>query len=163
MKTVYIETTIVSYLVARPSRDILVAAHQQATHEWWDEHRQRYRLVVSPVVAREAAAGDPDAAERRAALLGGIEVLSAEAAIDLVARRIQEVLDIPRAKAADAVHLAYAIQHKVDYFLTWNCTHLANPDIARRLCEHCIENDLWFPLLCTPEQMIAGREGPDER
>ena len=163
MRTVYLETTIVSYYVARPSRDLVTAARQQLTHEWWDEHRQEYRLLASPVVAREIAAGDPVVAERRMELLTGVTMLSSEAPIDPLARQIENELRIPKAKVADALHLAYAIHHKVDIFLTWNCTHLANPDMERPLYEYCIANRLWFPLICTPEEMIVRKEISDER
>ena len=160
-RTVYLETTIVSYYVARPSRDLIIAARQQLTHEWWDEHRQKYRLVVSPVVAREIAAGDPAVAERRMELLAGVSVLSTETPINSLAREIESALRIPKPKVADALHLAYAIHHKVDIFLTWNCTHLANPDMERPLYDYCIANRLWFPLICTPEEMIARKEIPE--
>lgn len=62
MKAVYVETSIFSYLTARPSRDLLVAAHQQITHHWWDARRMRFEIFISPLVDEEAGRGDPDAA-----------------------------------------------------------------------------------------------------
>ena len=77
MESVYIETTVISYLAARPSRDLLVAAHQQATHDWWRERRQAFECYVSQVVLDEASAGDPEAAAARMALIGELPVLEA--------------------------------------------------------------------------------------
>src|SRR5262245_47285401 len=66
---VYIETTIVSYLTARPHRDLVVAGHQQITHEWWDTRRADFELCTSQLVIDEANEGDADAARDRLAIL----------------------------------------------------------------------------------------------
>ena len=70
----YLETSIISYLAARPSRDVIVAARQQLTHIWWRDRRPRFDLYVSQVVLDEILAGDRDAADRRAALVAAIPV-----------------------------------------------------------------------------------------
>ncbi|MFC1672482.1 hypothetical protein ACFL01_05035, partial [Planctomycetota bacterium] len=59
MATVYLETSVISYLAAWPSRDLVVAAHQQITHEWWQTAGEHYRLLVSDAVIEEISAGDP--------------------------------------------------------------------------------------------------------
>jgi predicted nucleic acid-binding protein len=158
MKAVYVETTIVSYLVARPSRDLIVAAHQELTREWWDTERGKYTLVVSPVVLAEAEAGDPDPARRRLDALTGCEVLRGCAEIDALADRIQPALGIPEAKKLDAFHLAYAVFYRIPYLLTWNCTHLADPEVELGLARFCIAQDLWVPVVCTPEHLLSRRE-----
>jgi predicted nucleic acid-binding protein len=157
MRTVYIETTVVSYLVARPSRDIVIAARQELTREWWDGGRQACRLVVSPVVLDEAHEGDPAVAARRAELLAGMEVLPVSSDVDPLAVDIGRVIRLPASKAADAFHLAYAIVYKVDCLLTWNCAHFVNALTRRRLYDYCRQNDLWLPVVCTPEEMIGGK------
>lgn len=122
---VYVETTVISYLSARPSRDIVVAAHQELTREWWDQRRQAFHLVVSEVVLREAAGGDPQAAERRSTLLAGIDVLEVgQAALDLAEEFVRRGV-VPAGDAEDALHIAVAVTHGVDYLLTWNCAHIA--------------------------------------
>jgi len=155
-QTVYIETTIVSYLTARPSRDLIVAAHQQVTREWWDEPRKKYLAVISPVVLDEASKGDADAAERRMGILRELTVLDANPEIEDLAMRLRDALGLPEAKEMDAFHLAYAIFHRVDCFVTWNCAHFANPVTERRLIDYCTESRLWLPVICTPEEMMAG-------
>ncbi len=72
---VYVETTTISYLAARPSRDLIVAGHQQITHEWRQISRPNFTLVSSQLVMREATAGDPVAAETRLAFLTDLMLL----------------------------------------------------------------------------------------
>ena len=158
MQTVYLETTIVSYYVSRPSRDVVIAARQTLTREWWETERGKYSLVVSPVVLAEAGAGDPDAARKRLDALTGCAVLHGCAEIDSLADRIQAALDIPASKELDAFHLAYAVFYRVPYLLTWNCAHLADPEIELKLARFCLGQNLWVPVVCTPEHMLTRRE-----
>ncbi len=154
--TVYIETTIASYLTSRPSRDLVLAAHQQVTRDWWDGPRLDYESVISPVVIDEASRGDTEAAEKRLEVLRELTVLDAEPEIEQLANDIRKTLDLPDAKELDAFHLAYAIFHRVDCFVTWNCAHFANPQTERRMIEYCTGNKLWLPVICTPEEMMSG-------
>jgi predicted nucleic acid-binding protein len=151
---VYLETTVISYLTARPSRDIVVAAHQELTRPWWDQRRKDYHLVVSEVVLREAAEGDPEAAEQRGSAVAGIDVLEAdeaalELAEDLVRRRA-----VPEVAAEDALHIAIAVTNGVDYLLTWNCAHIANAAMRRAIDEVCVAQGYEPTVLCTPEELI---------
>ena len=159
-QSVYIETTIVSYYVSRPSRDLTIAARQALTHEWWETKRQNYRVVASPAVFREACMGDPDAAQRRIAALTtqNIEVLAPTARIEELAVAIRTALDIPEAKHVDAVHIAYAVAYEIDDLLTWNCAHFANAETLKRFAEFCRHGNLWLPVICTPYEM-SGDEG----
>ncbi|MFN8627652.1 MAG: type II toxin-antitoxin system VapC family toxin [Candidatus Binatia bacterium] len=150
---VYVETTVISYLSARPSRDIVVAAHQELTREWWDQRRQAFHLVVSEVVLREAAGGDPQAAERRSTLLAGIDVLEVgQAALDLAEEFVRRGV-VPAGDAEDALHIAVAVTHGVDYLLTWNCAHIASATMRRAIDEICIEQGYEPTVLCTPEEL----------
>ena len=144
---------MISYLSARPSRDIVVAAHQELTREWWEQRRQGYHLVVSEVVIREAADGDPQAAERRSTLLAGIDVLAVgQAALDLAEEFVRRRV-VPAAEAEDALHIAVAVTNGVDYLLTWNCAHIANAAMRRAIDEICIEQGYEPTVLCTPEEL----------
>jgi predicted nucleic acid-binding protein len=151
--TVYIETSIVSYLTARPSRDLLVAAHQQLTVVWWDEQRTRYELFTSQVVLTEARAGDPDAAQRRLAVLERLPLLDVTDAAVALATRLVTGQALPAQAVQDALHLAVACVHGMQYLLTWNCTHLANARLRNRIEQVCREAGYLPPIICTPEEL----------
>jgi len=151
--TVYIETSIVSYLTARPSRDLLVAAHQQLTVAWWDEQRTRYELFTSQVVLAEARAGDPEAAQRRLAVLERLPLLDVTDAAIALATMLITRQALPAQAAQDALHLAMACVHGMQYLLTWNCTHLANARLRSRIEQVCREAGYVPPIICTPEEL----------
>lgn len=142
-RRVYLETTIISYLTApRRSRTVIVAAHQEITVHWWERRRHDFDLVVSELVLRESAGGDPEIARLRLAVLAGLPRLAlTEEAIwlgtEFVRRRI-----LPEKASEDGLHIAVAAVHRVDYLLTWNCTHIANPEIQERLAEFLSEMGL---------------------
>jgi predicted nucleic acid-binding protein len=151
---VYLETTVVSYLVARPSRDIIVAAHQELTRQWWAHKRVSYDVVVSELVLREASAGDPEAAERRRAALVGIDVLeTGERALDLAQRLVGQGA-VPAASPEDALHIAIAVTNGVDYLLSWNCAHIANAASRRAIDDVCVTSGYRPTVLCTPEELL---------
>jgi predicted nucleic acid-binding protein len=151
--TVYIETSIVSYLTARPSRDLLVAAHQQLTVTWWDEQRARYELFTSQVVLTEARAGDPEAAQRRLAVLERLPLLDVTDAAIALATLLVTRQALPAQAAQDTLHLAITCVHGVQYLLTWNCTHLANARLRSRIEQVCREAGYVPPIICTPEEL----------
>jgi len=125
-KSVYIETSIPSYLTARPSRDVRVAAWQQLTAQWWEEARNQYDLFTSELTLLEAAAGNAEAAERRLGSLKEIAQLAIdEEARDLATRLISQG-GVPAQAEADALHIAISAVHRIDYLLTWNCRHIDN-------------------------------------
>ena len=151
----YIETTIPSYLVARTSRSLRLSADQESTRTWWAVHRHKYDLFVSEAVLEEAADGDADFAAKRLAMLDGLPRLRVTAEVGaLVARFLDEQI-IPPAVAADAVHLALAVAHRMDLLLTWNCKHLANAQVARRITLVCEQLDQKMPSICTPEELMG--------
>jgi predicted nucleic acid-binding protein len=150
---VYIETSIVSYLTARPSRDLLVAAHQQLTVTWWDEQRTRYELFTSQVVLAEARAGDPNAAQRRLAVLERLPLLDVTDAAIALATLLIARQALPAQAAQDALHLAITCVHGIQYLLTWNCTHLANARLRSRIEQVCREAGYIPPIICTPEEL----------
>ena len=151
---VYIETTIISYLAARPSRDLIVAGHQQITHEWWQTSRHNFAVVSSQLVAREAGAGDPEAAEARLAFLSGLILLEiTEEALTLAQRLLQSKV-IPQDFPEDALHVAVAVVHGIEYLLTWNYKHLANAGMRSKIEATCRELGYEAVVICTPEELM---------
>ena len=156
METVYIETTFISYLVARPSRDLLVAAHQQATKDWWIERRREFECFVSQVVLDEASAGDPDEAKARMEMISDFPVLEITEETESLAAGIINSGAIPSHAVRDAAHIAIATVSHMDYLLTWNCKHLANAQIIRRVAVVCNQTGYNMPVICTPEELMGG-------
>jgi len=154
MKTVYLETSIVSYLAARPSRDIVVAAHQQITHDWW-HCRGEYELVVSELVVTEASRGDAEAAARRLTALKGIKRLALSEQARFLARQLVTAKLVPDSAIADALHIAAAAASGIDFLLTWNCAHIANAITRPRVDEWFRVRGIMPPVICTPEELLG--------
>ena len=154
-RKVYIETSVVSYLTARPSRDLVVAAHQEITAEWWANHRQRFDLFISDIVLREAARGDGSAAAKRLAELEGIDLLALDDSARELAHLFVERRLIPEKAVEDAFHIAVATTEGMDFLLTWNCRHIANAEVVEQLEAVCLERGYRMPTLCTPEQLMG--------
>lgn len=157
-ETVYIETTIPSYLAARASRDIVVAGHQQITHDWWQHHKERFDLFISEAVVQEAAKGDPEVAERRMKYIADIPLLPITGEIMALAKQYLALLSIPLKSALDAVHLACCVKHKMDFMLTWNCKHLAHGSVIKKLNEYNMEHRLFLPTIVTPDELMGRDE-----
>ncbi len=153
-RRVYIETSIISYLTARPSKTILGAAHQQITSAWW-ERRGEFELVVSESVLRECGAGDPDAAQRRLGIVAGLPLLLIDERALHIAEALVEQGIVPAKAAEDALHIAVATIHGVDYLLTWNCRHIANPEIQRNIAVYLEQIGFFLPFICTPEELLG--------
>lgn len=150
----YVETSVISYLVSQPSRDLITAARQQLTSEWWAKASPHYELIVSPLVVREAERGDPLAAERRRAVLR--ELASAavtEQAVEL-AERLVSGGAVPANSPEDALHIALAAVHGADLLLTWNFKHIANPFMWRAIWLVVARAGLNPPTICTPGQLV---------
>jgi predicted nucleic acid-binding protein len=153
---VYIETTILSYLTAELSPNLVVAGHQQVTQEWWARHRSRFRLVTSAVVLREAGAGDATLSRRRLALLEGLPLLEITEAALALAEGLVEAGIVPAKVFNDALHLATATVGRADYLLTWNLAHLAGAQPRRRIERELRRRGFEPPTLCTPEELGGG-------
>jgi len=153
-ESVYIETTIISYLAGKPSRDLVVAAHQRITAEWWAQVTPKVELFVSPFVIEECERGDKEAAQRRKNFLKGIKVLELESGIQKIAEIYFEKLEIPEKARLDAAHIAIACYYKMDYFVTWNCVHIASAKTRRSLELLNKQLRLFTPVICTPEELM---------
>jgi len=154
-KRVYIETTIPSYLAAWPSRDLLQAARQQITHDWWNNQRQNYDLCISQTVIDEAETGDADAAKRRMPFLRNLPLLDLTEAVNDVAKAIMDSSLLPQKATRDAVHIAVSSVHSIDILLTWNCRHIANAAIMKELGTIVAASGYAMPILCTPEELLG--------
>jgi len=150
---IYIETTIVSYLTARRSRDLVVAAHQQITEDWWALRRADFDLFVSQSVLSEAAAGDPVAARLRLEAIELLDLLDITDEVEELAERLVASKIVPNKAAEDALHIAVATVHHMDYLLTWNCRHIANAEIRQRLISSVSDQGYMLPIICTPEEL----------
>jgi hypothetical protein len=153
-KPLYVETTVISYLAARPSADLVVAGHQLITRRWWDAHRPDFDLFVSEAVIEECSAGDPEAAARRLELLADIPVLVPTNDSNAIAKRLIAEGIVPAKAVVDAMHLGIAAAHRVEYLLTWNCTHIANAALRRRMESVCRTMGREMPVICTPEELL---------
>ena len=154
----YLETSIVSYLAARPSRDLITAAHQQVTHVWWEVRRPEFEIVVSQLVLDEAAAGDPEVAKKRLAFLQGVAVLAIDPLVEELAEALIEGVGLPARAGADAVHIAAAVRHEADFLMTWNCAHIANARLRPGIERICREHGYRAPVLCTPDELMGDVE-----
>ncbi len=151
---VCLETTIPSYLMARPSRDLVTAAHQQITREWWETRRQDFDLFISQMVIDEASAGDREAAARRLEIVAALPLLDPrEEGAELTQALIADV-PLPESAAADALHIAIAVVNGMDFLLTWNCTHIANAALRSRIEAVCRSQGFEAPIICTPEELL---------
>jgi len=155
---VYIETTIPSYLVARPSRDLLIAAHQQLTRDWWELRRPAFDLYVSEPVLEEAGAGDATLARRRLELLADIRLLALTEGILKLAENLVAEGPIPSKAVGDAFHIAIATAYACEYLLTWNCRHIANAEIQRMARLVVRRHGFELPTICTPEELMGEEE-----
>ena len=158
MPSVYIETTIPSYLTAAPSRDLVVAGHQQIAHAWWRTAKDRFDLFTSEAVLREVRAGDPAYAARRLKVLAGIPVLPLSQEIRSLAEWYQAELRLPAKAGADALHIALAVYYEMDYLVTWNCAHIANGHVLRALMGLNHGLGRYTPLLLTPQELLSDED-----
>ena len=152
--SVYLETSVVSYLTARPAADLNTAAHQQITVEWWDTKRKYFDIYISRVVMKEAVAGDAEVAARRVKILKPLRMLPFNRNVMLLAQDFGKTGCVPAKAADDAIHIALAAVHGVHFLLTWNCTHINNVatiDEIRKVCEN---HGCACPVICTPDELI---------
>ena len=152
---IYLETTIVSYLTARPSRDLIIAAHQQLTWEWWENKRDEFELYASQLVVQEASAGDTAMAQKRLALLSPLPLLTVNPAALALARALIIKGPLPKKAGADALHIAVATVHGLDYLLTWNCKHIANARMYTAVAFISRSAGYEPPVICTPEELLG--------
>ena len=155
-ETVYIETNILGYLTARPNRDVIVAANIEVTREWWDTRRSDFQLYSSQAVVRETSQVDDAIASQRLEILSNLSLLNLNQSVLNLAEQFLGRSNLPAKADVDAVHIAVATVHGMDYLLTWNCKHIANAQIQRKLAEISIDFGYELPILCTPYELLGG-------
>ena len=154
-ETVYVETSILGYLTARPSRNLVVAANVQVTREWWDTRRSDFQLYTSQAVVKEVSQGDAEIASRLE-ILRDFSLLELNQSVLDLAEQFLGRSNLPSKADVDAVHIATATVHGIDYLLTWNCKHIANAQIQGKLAEISLDFGYELPILCTPYELLEG-------
>jgi predicted nucleic acid-binding protein len=152
--TVYVETSVVSYLTARPSGNIVTGAHQQLTREWWNTRRRNFTLYTSQLVLQEAAGGDPQMAQERLTLLEDLPALDISDEASALARALLSAGAPPATAPEDALHIAIAVVNGLEYLLTWNCRHIANAAMRKTIERVCRAAGYEPTILCTPEELL---------
>ena len=151
---VYLETTVISYFTARASRDIITAAHQQATQEWWESRGSNFDLFVSQIVLQEVHQGDDDAVRRRLEMISSVPEIEVNPQALALAQALVADGIVPQKAAADALHIAIASVHGMDYLLTWNLKHIANASMRNAIADACRRRGYEPPVICTPEELL---------
>ena len=155
MKTIYIESSIISYLTARPTNNLRAAAWQGITNQWWNTQKHHFELVTSPLVIEEIKKGNVEAAQRRLDVVSSIPQLKISDEIIGLTTLLLKKGALPEKATDDAMHVAFAVYHNIDYLLTWNCRHIDNAEkkpIIRRIC---MENNYAYPEICTPLELMG--------
>ena len=154
-KSVYIESSVISYPTAWPSRDLVIAGHRAVAVEWWNEHRLRYDVYVSPLVVEEISAGDASAAEERLRVIADILSVTIAAEAESLASALLAANAVPANSARDALHVAIAATQGTDYLITWNFRHINNAS-TRTMVVHVVSDfGLACPVLCSPEELMG--------
>jgi predicted nucleic acid-binding protein len=154
-ETVYIETSILGYLTARSTRNLILAANIEVTKEWWKFHRLAFTLYVSQVVLDEVSRGDTEIAVQRLEMLNGMPLVELNQAVKDLSSQFLTQSNLPSKASDDAVHIAAATVHGLDYLLTWNCKHIANAQIQRKLAKISLDFGYQLPIICTPYELLG--------
>ena len=155
MESVYLETTIFSYLVARPSRDVVIAGRQQTTADWWASRRGEFVCVISDFLITEISRGDVAPSSARLRLIDGLPRLQTTPEVLQLAGCFVAAGALPHNAQGDALHLALAVAGQVNYLLTWNCKHLANGQLIRRMQDVAAQAGRRLPVICTPDELMG--------
>ena len=152
--TVYLETSVVGYLTAKPSRDLIVAAHQQITQEWWEVRRAGFDLYISQVVLNEIGSGSAQFAQERLEAVRDLSILEVSPQAVALARALVSQNALPPKAEVDALHMAVAAVNGLDYLLTWNNKHIANARTRPKIEALCRAAGYEPPTICSPEELM---------
>ncbi len=152
--TVYVETTVIGYLTSRPLQDVTAAGHQRTTHEWWSIAKTQFTLVASQLVVQECSAGDPQAAQDRLEALADLILLAVNSQAEQLAGLLIAGHAVPEVYPEDALYLALATVHGIEYLVTWNFRHIANAAVRTAIERICREAGYEPPIICTPEELL---------
>ncbi len=155
IESLYLDTSIIGYLTIRPSANLITASNALITQNWWDTRRQNFVLYISEVVLEEVARGDQEIAIKRLNLLNNLPLLEVNETVEELAREFLIKSNLPPKAADDALHIALATFYQVDYLLTWNCKHIANAQIQKKLSQISRESGAELPTICTPYELMG--------
>jgi hypothetical protein len=153
-ENVYVETSVISFLAARPTRDVVKLAKQEITREWWQNHRPRFNMYISAAVTAEIKRGDTEAAKQRLMLIRGLPELDINDEVIHLYERLITDRAVPATAAADAMHIAVAAVHSITYLLTWNCAHINNAVQKPKINAAIIRAGYEEPIMATPEELV---------
>jgi len=151
----YIETSVVSYLAARRSKDVVMAGQQTSTQRFWKEKKRNYQVFASKLVWQEAAQGDPQAVERRLKFIRPLRWLQVTSEVLQLSQALVGNKALPANAAADATHIALGAVYKMEFLLTWNFTHINNPATEEQVRVVCRRHGFHCPVICTPDQLLS--------
>jgi len=154
-ETVYVETSVVGYLTARLSNNLILMANLGITQKWWDTRREQFTLYISQLVLDEVARGDVEMANRRLEILHDFPLLEVNEDVQSLAAQFLTKSNLPPKASDDALHIAVATFYGIDYLLTWNCKHIANAQIQKKLAQISIEAGYDLPTICTPNELMG--------
>jgi hypothetical protein len=154
-ETVYIETSILGYLTARSTKNLILAANIEITKDWWELRRNTFTLYTSEAVLDEVAQGDAAIAAQRLEILDGFSLLELNQAVQGLASQFLSRSNLPAKARVDAIHITAATVHGMDYLLTWNCKHIANAQIQGKLAQISLDFGYVLPVLCTPNELMG--------
>ena len=157
MKSVYIESSVISYITARPSRDVVTSARQAITIEWWETYRDLFDVFISELVLEEIGTGDLQAASNRLAIVENIPVLVATDSAKELAKALIVENAISASSAEDALHISIAAVQGIDFLLTWNFKHINNANMRDKITQVVNRLNFRSPILCSPEELINER------
>ena len=151
-RRVYIETSVVSFLTARPSSNVVLAGHQISTRDFWI-HRDRYELFISEMVVRECERGDAERAKLRTDAIDGLPLLDIDSETEALATELVRKKAVPENSVEDALHIAVAAVNNVDFIVTWNFKHINNPAMKRHIGNVVRGMGYGMPEICSPEEL----------
>jgi predicted nucleic acid-binding protein len=154
-ETVYVETSIIGYLTARTSKNLVLMANVETTRRWWDNRRTQFDLYISQTVLDEVARGDAEIANSRLEMLSGFPLLEINEVVQDLAVQFLTKSNLPPKAADDALHIAASTVYGLDYLLTWNCKHIANAQIQKKLAQISLEAGYELPTICTPYELMG--------
>lgn len=154
-ESIYIDTSIAGYLTARTSNNLIIMANMEVTREWWETRRGNFDIYISEVVLDEAALGDTEIAAKRLEILSDFPLLVLNDTVESLASQFLGKSNLPPKAANDALHIAIATVYGLDYLLTWNCKHIANGQIQKKLSQISIECGYALPTICTPYELMG--------
>ncbi|MBS3028401.1 MAG: type II toxin-antitoxin system VapC family toxin [Dolichospermum sp. DET50] len=155
IESLYLDTSIIGYLTIRPSTNLITASNSIITQSWWDTRRQNFTLYISEVVLEELARGDQEIVTKRLDLINELPLLELNETVEELAQQFLTKSNLPPKASDDALHIALATVYKVDYLLTWNCKHIANAQIQKKLSQISIQSGYELPTICTPYELMG--------